>query len=113
MTQTDTPTASWQWEEHEPAANGPVWVAYEEEPDEDDGDDGTTHLIAPANALPGDVYGWYIDNSNPSYVFDRELLPTILAMEIPDALVWLRARVTPRNLTWGMPFYVHTDSTTT
>jgi hypothetical protein len=120
MTQTlDTIETSWEWDSHEADANGPTWLAIEPcdlgPEDEhsinaeggcDDDSHDTMHMIAPANDLPGDVYGWYTDSANPSFVFARSEVPAILAMPLADAHAMLLARVSATARQTGMPWYV-------
>lgn len=117
MTQTlEAVPTSWEWEEHEPAPNGPTWLAVlpTEHEDESVGcygepcEDGcvTMHMIAPANDEPDGIYGWYTDDVNPGYCFPREFLPELLAMGLDEMRAWLSARVSPSAKTYGMPWYV-------
>lgn len=90
------------WEDAD-AGNGPQWVAFMDEPWEDP-DERTIHMISPANDKPDGLYGWY-DDVNPSFVFHRCCLPTVLNMHPESALEWLRSMCTPSNLRSGCPFY--------
>lgn len=120
MTQTlDAIETSWEWDSHEPDANGPTWLAIEScdlgSEDEhlinadggcDDDSHNWMHMIAPANDVPGGVYGWYTDSQNPSFVFARSEVPAILALPLADAQAMLLARVSATARQAGMPWYV-------